>query len=140
MAMRYINRMILNHNIDYLPLMRTMRLVRLIAYYEMGEFDLISYETRSIKRELVVKKEKSFLSEHTILWFLNKRNLPILKKDREAMYEKLLPTIRSLQEDKYENQLLRIFDFTAWIESKILKIDLADCLTAHAEDRKQIFK
>jgi len=139
-AMRYINRMILNHNIDYLPLMRTMRLVRLIAYYEMGEFDWISYETRSIKRELSVKKEKSFLTEHTILWFLNKRNLPVLKKDREAMYGKLLPTIKKLQEDKYENQLLRIFDFTAWIESKILKIDLADCLTAHAEARSQLFK
>ena len=140
MAMRYINRMILTHNIDYLPFMRTMRLVRLIVYYEMGEFDLISYETRSIKRELSAKKDKSFLTERTILWFLNKRNLPILKKDRDAMYEKLLPTIKSLQEDKYENQLLRIFDFTAWIESKILKIDLADCLTAHAEARNQLFK
>ncbi|MDR0575159.1 MAG: hypothetical protein LBG96_14280 [Tannerella sp.] len=140
MAMRYINRMILNHNIDYIPLMRTMRLVRLIAYYEIGEFDLISYETRSIKRELLMKKEKSFQTEHIILGFLNKRNLPILRKDREAMYKKLLPTIKALQEDKYENQLLRIFDFTAWIESKILRIDLADTLIAHAEARSQKFR
>lgn len=140
MAKKYISRVMLDHNIDYLPLMRTIRLVRLIAYYETGEFDLISYETRSIKRGLSLKKEKSFKTEHTILWFLNKRDLPILKKDRDRLYEKLLPILRNLHEDKYENQLLRIFDFTAWMESKILKENLADILSTHAKARFQRFR
>lgn len=140
MAKKYINRIMLDHNIDYLPLMRTIRLVRLIAYYETNEFDLISYESRSIKRGISLKKEKSFKTEHTILWFLNKRDLPILRKDREAMFQKLLPTIQSLHEDKYENQLLRIFDFTAWMESKILKENLSETLSVHAEARYERFR
>lgn len=87
-----------------------------------------------------LKKEKSFKTEHTILWFLNKRDLPILRKDKEIMYQKLLPTIQSLHEDKYENQLLRIFDFTAWMESKILKENLSEILLVHAEARYQRFR
>jgi hypothetical protein len=140
MAKKYINRIMLDHNIDYLPLMRTIRLIRLIAYYETGEFDLINYESRSIKRGMSLKKEKSFKTEHTILWFLNKRDLPVLKKDREAMFEKLLPAIQSLHGDKYENQLLRIFDFTAWMESKILKENFSEILSVHAEARYQRFR
>ena len=38
------------------------------------------------------------------------------------------PEIRELYNDKYENQLLRIFDFTAWIESKIRKENLSEVL------------
>ena len=49
-------------------------------------------------------------------------------KDREAFWEKLYPEIRELYNDKYENQLLRIFDFTAWIESKIRKENLSEVL------------
>lgn len=56
------------------------------------------------------------------------------------MFQKLLPTIQSLHEDKYENQLLRIFDFTAWMESKILKENLSETLSVHAEARYQRFR
>ena len=34
-AKKYISNAIVDHNIKYLPLMRTIRLVRLIAYYEI---------------------------------------------------------------------------------------------------------
>ena len=59
-----------------------------------------------------------------------------LKKDRETLWEKLSPEINSLHNDKYENQLLRIFDFTAWIEAKILKEKLSDVLARHSEVKK----
>ena len=127
-AKKYISNAIVDHNIKYLPLMRTIRLVRLIAYYETQEFELIRYESRSITRNLSSPKEQTFKTEHIVLWFLNKSNLPILRKDREAFWEKLYPEIRELYNDKYENQLLRIFDFTAWIESKIRKENLSEVL------------
>ena len=139
-AKKYINRIILDHNMDYLPIMRTIRLIRLIIYYEMGEHDRIKYESRSIKRGLSLKKEQSFRTEHTILWFLNKQNLPILRKGKEAMFDKLLPTIEALHEDKYENQLLRIFDFTAWLKSKLLREKLSDVLAEYADTGHQYSK
>lgn len=58
--------------------------------------------------------------------------------DKETLKapEKLSPEINSLHNDKYENQLLRIFDFTAWIEAKILKEKLSDVLARHSEVKK----
>ena len=90
--------------------MRTIRLVRLIVFYEVQEHELIQYESRSITRSLSSPKEQTFKTERIILWFLNKRNIPILKKDREAFWEKLSPEIHELYNNKYESQLLRLFD------------------------------
>lgn len=135
-AKKYISNAIVDHNIKYLPLMRTIRLVRLIAYYEMQEYDLIRHESRSISRGLSSSKEQSFKTEHLILWFLNKKNLPILRNERELFWEKLTPEIEHLFDDKFENQLLRIFDFTAWIESKILKKSLTETLQQHINAKR----
>ena len=132
-AKKYISNAIIDHNIKYLPLMRTIRLVRLIAYYETQEYELIRHESRSITRSLSSPKEQTFKTERIILWFLNKRNLPILLKDREAFWEKLSPEIQELYNDKYENQLLRIFDFIAWMESKIRKEQLSEVLKQHVK-------
>lgn len=127
-AKKHISNAIVDHNIKYLPLMRTVRLVRLIAYYELQEFELVQYESHSISRSLSSPKENTFQTERIILWFLNKRDLPILRKDREAFWEKISPEINELYDNKYENQLLRLFDFTAWIESKIRKEKLSEVL------------
>lgn len=127
-AKKYISNAIIDHNIKYLPLMRTIRLVRLIAFYELQEFELVQYESRSISRSLSSPKEQTFKTERIILSFLNKRDLPILRKDREAFWEKISPEIHELYNNKYESQLLRLFDFTAWMESKILKENLSDVL------------
>ena len=75
-AKKYISNAIIDHNIKYLPLMRTIRLVRLIAYYETQEYELIRHESRSITRSLSSPKEQTFKTERIILWFLNKRNSP----------------------------------------------------------------
>ena len=115
------------------PLMRTIRLVRLIAYYETQEYELIRHESRSITRSLSSPKEQTFKTERIILWFLNKRNLPILRKDREAFWKKLSPEIQELYN---ENQLLRIFDFTAWMESKIRKEKLSEVLRIHTNAKE----
>ncbi len=73
-----------------------------IAYYETQEYELIRHESRSITRSLSSPKEQTFKTERIILWFLNKRNLPILRKDREAFWESYLREIQSYIIDKYE--------------------------------------
>lgn len=127
-AKKYITGAIVDHNIKYLPLMRTIRLVRLIVYYELEEFELVRYESHSVTRGLPSPKEHTFKTERLILWFLNKRNLPVLRKDREDFWEKLYPEIHELYQNKFESQLLRLFDFTAWIESKVRKESLSQVL------------
>jgi len=93
----------------------------------MGDFELISYETRSIKREMK-DFDKGYQIEKAMLNFLNKQNIPITKNKRDVFWENVSSELELFQHDIFEQQVLRIFDFTAWIESKIRKIPLNELL------------
>ncbi|GHT69596.1 hypothetical protein AGMMS50239_36640 [Bacteroidia bacterium] len=107
------------------PLYRTIRLVNLIIQYQAGNFDIIRFESRSIKRELS-KTEKAYRVERLMLNFLNKPKEKIFLVQREKAWQKIEPELADLRNDVYENQLLKLFDFTAWIESQMCKIPLSD--------------
>jgi hypothetical protein len=48
----------------------------------------------------------------------------------------LSPEIQELYNNKYESQLLRLFDFTAWMESKIRKEKLSEVLRARSSAKE----
>jgi hypothetical protein len=127
-AHKYLNLMVLKgKNYYYLPLYRTIRLVNLMIINEIGDFNLISYETRSIKREMK-DFDKGYQIEKTMLRYLNKQNIPITIRKRNLLWEKVSVELEMFRHDIFEQQILRIFDFTAWIESKIRKVPLSDVL------------
>lgn len=114
-------------NYSYLPLYRTIRLANLMILYEKKEFDLIKSETRSIKRDMnVVGKE--YKIERSILSFVNKQNLPISSAKRKILWEKIQADITKMHHDIFEQQIIRLFDFPAWIESKVRKIPLSEVI------------
>lgn len=127
-AKKFINAIPFDRSLGVLPLSRTIRLVRLMLYYEEGDFDVIWYETRSIKRRISSQKEQTFKIERQMLWLLNQNPLPMLQRTRNEIWSKIELNIEALRYDKYESQVLRLFDFTAWMESKILKKNLSDIL------------
>ncbi|MDR2057471.1 MAG: hypothetical protein LBP83_04165 [Dysgonamonadaceae bacterium] len=118
------------------PLYRTIRLVNLIIQYETGKDDIIHVESRSLKRELS-KTHKAYRMEHLMLSFLNSQRIRMMKK-KEKMWPKFEPELMDIRNDVYENQLLKLFDFTAWIEAKILKIPLAEVLAGRKALRDAI--
>ena len=127
-ALKFINMIILKgKNYNDLPLNRTIRLVYLMILYELKSFESILNESRSLKRE-IKGTDQSYRIEKLMFKFLNKRDLPITQKKREKLWEKYEPVIIDLRNDIFEQQLLKIFDFTAWIESKVRKIPLSDVI------------
>lgn len=110
------------------PVFRTARLINLMALYELNEFDFMDFEIRSVKRE-IQNKEKNYQIELLILKLLGKSTDSLSEKARSALYEKLKPQLDEIRNNKFELQLLRIFDFTAWIESIIKKIPLEAVLS-----------
>jgi hypothetical protein len=126
-AHKFLNQIILRGKIYYyLPLYRTIRLVNLMILYKLGDFDLIKYEIRSMKRDLL-DAAKDYKIERFLFKFLSKQ-LPTVTHKREQLLEKTLKEIVEIQQDLFEKQILRIFDFTAWVESLLRKIPLADVL------------
>jgi hypothetical protein len=110
-----------------LPLFRTIRLVNLMVLYEQKEFDYMDFEIRSVKRE-IQNNEKSYQLEQIILKFLSKTSEEHTEHKRLLLWQKLKPQIEEIQNNRYEMQLLRIFNFIAWIESKVTKTPLSKVL------------
>ncbi len=116
---------------DYsaLPLFRTIRLVNLMVLYELRDTEFIKYESRSIKRDINAAG-KEYKIEKKILNFVNKPNLPISAIKRKRIWESIQGEFKIINQDVYEQQTLRLFDFSTWIESKIRKIPLGDILAS----------
>jgi hypothetical protein len=128
-AQKALNKIIfIGKNYSYLPLYRTIRLANLMILYEKKDFDLIKSETRSIKRDMnVVGKE--YKIERSVLSFVNKQNLPISGMKRKALWEKIKDDFDKMHHDVFEQQITRLFDFSAWIEGKVRKIPLSEVLS-----------
>jgi len=110
--------------LNFTPLYKTVRLLKLIIHYELGDIDYITSEGRSIQRSLSLEL-KNYKIEPLIFKVINQDIQSMSKTKRETMWKKIKPLVETIRMDKYEMQLLHPFDFTVWIESKLLKIPIS---------------
>ncbi len=124
----FLNRILLESKLYYsLPVYRTFRLIHLLVHYELGNHDYIEYETRSIRRGLHTA-QKAYLLEKIILSFVSKASAAKSVTEKNALWGKLQKDFAAIRDDKYEIQILKIFDFSVWIEAKLCKKSFADLL------------
>ncbi|MEA4839996.1 MAG: hypothetical protein VB110_03195 [Bacteroidales bacterium] len=119
------------------PQYRTLRLINLMVLYELTEFDYIEFEVRSMKRE-IQNSERNYQIELFMLKLFNKPIDNLSKKSRDLLWIKTEPKLIEYQNNKFELQLLRVFDFTAWIESKIRKIPLSVILKEKTDSTSSV--
>lgn len=120
-----------------LPLFRTIRIVNVMIHYELGDVDYIQSEIRSIKREMSKNKGYNLKVESFLLKFLNYSFADTNRKKRAQIWESMAEEVHALYADKYETQILRKFDFVAWVEAKIFEVPLSDILKReHASKSK----
>lgn len=120
-----------------LPLFRTIRIVNVMIHYELGDVDYIQSEVRSIKREMSKNKGYNLKVESFLLKFLNYSFVDTNRKKRARIWESMAEEVHTLYADKYETQILRKFDFVAWVEAKIFEVPLSDILKReHASKSK----
>jgi len=125
----YLNRILLESKLYYaLPVYRTFRLIHLLVHFELNNHDYIEYETRSIKRTLNSSQKSDYLLEKIIFKFI-KLSIPSSgNKARLAIWEKFKQQFDQISTDKYELQIMKIFDFSSWIEAKLCKKSFTDLL------------
>lgn len=112
-----------------LSLFRTIRIVNVMIHYELGDVDYIQSEVRSIKREMSKNKRHNLKVESFLLKFLNYSFTDKNQKKQVEIWKSVEEEIHALHEDKYEIQILRRFDFTAWVKAKIFNLSLGDVLS-----------
>ena len=130
-ALQKLNQVLfLSKKITFVPLYRTIRLVKLMTLFELDELEEYEFEVRSFKRS-ISKTTKAYRLENVMLQFFNKGKS--MMKNREKDWPKLQPQLEDISNDIYEKQILKLFNFTAWIEAKMTKRLLAIVIREHSE-------
>ena len=77
--------------------------------------------------------ERLYEFEKTILLFL--RELPVNNSPKEVLlsFEKLRDQLLALENNPYENQAFKYFDFISWLESKIENVSFASVVMKKAK-------
>ncbi|MBQ4161618.1 MAG: hypothetical protein IJD84_01810 [Parabacteroides sp.] len=101
-----------------LPSYKTARLINLVIQAESGNYDFFLNEINSIKRMIRYEKQ-IYITEKLLFRFLMAYPLPVFKKDKEKLWSQYQKEVSLIRQDKYEKQLLKTFDFVAWIESRL---------------------
>ena len=127
-ALKYLNEILLENNNHYkLQEYKTLRLIRLLVQHELGNYDFINYEISAFKRQMD-SKDKTYLLEKLIFKFLQNTQRPLSDSKKQDLWKKIKPGFDALLKDKFEIQILKIFDFPLWLEAKLFKKNFAEML------------
>jgi hypothetical protein len=122
----YLNK-IINWKVDLrTDLQCYSRLLHLIAHYELGNFDLLEYLTKSVYR-FMAKMESLSLVEEEIFRFLRKAFL--VTPDRlKPEFSKLLGKLKTYEKSRFETRAFMYLDVISWLESKIAGVPVQDVI------------
>ncbi len=103
-----------------LPIFQTFRLLHLLVHYELGNNEIVFHEMRSVKRVMVSGQPKTYKVEKIIFRFLQLPRVSDKKKEKKEA-EKFNIMFERVKRDKFELQVLKLFDFASWIEAKLTR-------------------
>jgi hypothetical protein len=109
---------IIHNNVDLRnDLQCYARLQHLLAHYELGNFELLEYLSKSVYRFMVKMKNLTLLEEE-ILRFL-RRSQHISPYNVKVELEKFLHQIKRFEKNRFQTRVFVYLDITSWIESKV---------------------
>jgi tetratricopeptide (TPR) repeat protein len=105
------------------------RVLNLIIHYEMGNNLLLESLLRSTYRFLS-KRNRLYEFEKSVLGFIQKSGRLRTSKELREAFVTLKNEFENLAQIPSEDAMLRYFNFTAWLESKIEGITFAEAVQA----------
>lgn len=134
-AIDYLNR-IINQKADLRnDLQCYSRLLHLIAHYELGNFDLLEYLSKSVYRYMA-KMENLSKVEEEIFAFL-RRSFRVGAHALKPEFEKLLNKLRQYEGNPLETRAFAYLDIISWLESKINDVNVQDVIREKYKNRKK---
>ncbi len=102
------------------------RLMHLMAHYELGNYDLMEYLSKSVYR-FMSKKENLTIVEEEIFKFLRK-TFHLDRSKVQAELEKFLERIKGLEKNRHETRAFAYLDIISWVESKVYRKTMGQIL------------
>jgi hypothetical protein len=122
MAIEYLNRIINQKSDLRSDLQCYARLLRLIAHYELGNFELLEYLTKSVYRYMA-KMENLSKVEEEIFSFLRK-SFRVEAHALKPEFVKLLNKLKKYKNNPLETRAFNYLDVISWLESKIEQVNV----------------
>ena len=111
------------------------RLMHLIAHYEIGNYDLMEYLTKSVYR-FMSKKANLTLVEEEMFKFLRK-SFHVTRINMQHELETFLEKIKVLETNRYEARTFAYLDIISWLEAKVYKKSMSTILSEKYRNSRQ---
>ncbi|MFI5130064.1 MAG: hypothetical protein ACHQFX_08745 [Chitinophagales bacterium] len=135
-AIRYLGK-IINQRADLrTDLQCYARLLHLIAHYELGNFELLEYLTKSVYRFMAKMGNMSGVEEEMFKFL--RRSFDVGAKALKPEFEKLLEKLKQYEGDPLESRAFAYLDVISWLESKINDVDVQDVIREKYKRRKKV--
>ncbi len=133
-AIDYLNK-IINWKVDLrTDLQCYARLLHLIAHYELGNYNLLEYLTKSVYR-FMGKMESLSMVEEEMFIFL-RRSFKVERKALRSEFEKLLDKLKKYEGNRFETRAFSYLDVISWLESKIENVPVMEIIRRKFVKRK----
>ena len=127
-ALFWINK-VLNDNENTLrqDLYSYARLFNLVIHFELGNFDLLEYITKSTQRYLH-KRQRDYELEKVVIEYMRKLIRANNVIDRKELFIRFNEKLGEIIQDPGDQIVMRYFDFQKWIDSKIENASFAETI------------
>jgi hypothetical protein len=120
-AQKYISEITLIRKMNYQSMIyKAARLLDILISYEKKDLEYLDYQIRSYKR-FAQQKGKLLKTETVVFKTVKIDPVKNVLRKNEILWKKIAPSIKIIENDKYESQLRKYFNFTEWIRNKFNK-------------------
>jgi len=114
------------------------RLQHLLAHYELGNYELLEYLSRSVYR-FMEKMQNLTLLEEEILRFL-RRSFYISPHKMKDELEKFLHRIKQFEKNRFQTRVFVYLDIISWVESKVYNKPVSEIIQQKYKKDKRCVK
>jgi hypothetical protein len=127
---------IINEQVDIRDdLQSYARLLHLMSHFEMGNYDLMEYLTKSVYRFMAKKQNVTVLEEEMFKFLRHSFQLPRHKLKSEL--ETFLQKIKKFEKNRFETRAFAYLDIISWVESKVYQKPMAAIINDKYQQRKR---
>lgn len=114
------------------------RLQHLLAHYELGNYELMEYLTKSVYRFMAKMSNLSLIEEEMLKFLRRSFRMPRqqVRKELEVFLEK----IKALEHNRYQARVFVYLDIVSWVENKVYNKSFSKIIgEKYAQRRKRVY-
>jgi len=134
-AIHYLNKIINQKTNLRTDIQCYARLLHLIAHYELGNFELLEYLTKSVYRFMAKMQNLSGVEEEMFKFL--RRSFKVGAHALKPEFQKLLEKLKTFEGNPLETRAFAYLDVISWLESKVNNVNVQDVIREKYKRKKK---